>query len=190
MGYSRQMLDRPTVGIANSASGFNNCHRHSPELIEALKRGALAAGALAIEFPTISLGEVFLSPTSLEYRNLMAMDVEDMARAQPMDALVLVDGCDKTVPAQLMGAASADIPTIQLVGGPMATSRHRGDRLGAYTDCRRFWARYRAGAIGEEEIGRPRDRARPRRPSATAKPPKRRRCASSNACACRQRASA
>ena len=153
MGYSREMLDRPIVGIANSASGFNNCHRHFPELIEAVKRGVLAAGALPIEFPTISLGEVFLSPTSLKFRNLMAMDVEEMLRAQPMDAAVLVGGCDKTVPAQLMGAASADIPAIQLVGGPMSTSRHRGERLGACTDCRRYWARYRAGAVGDAEIG-------------------------------------
>src|SRR3954470_938432 len=153
MGYSRQMLDRPIVGIAHSASGFNNCHRHFPEMIEAVKRGVLAAGALPVEFPTISLGEVFLEPTSLKYRNLMAMDVEEMVRAQPMDAVVLLGGCDKTVPAQLMGAASADLPAIQLVGGPMSTSRHRGERLGACTDCRRFWARYRAGGVNDAQIG-------------------------------------
>jgi dihydroxy-acid dehydratase len=152
MGYSREMLDRPIVGIAHSASGFNNCHRHFPELIEAVKRGVLAAGALPVDFPTISLGEVFLSPTSLKFRNLMSMDVEEMIRAQPMDVVVLLGGCDKTVPAQLMGAASADLPAIQLVGGPMSTSRHRGERLGACTDCRRFWARYRAGGVNDEEI--------------------------------------
>ena len=152
MGYSRQMLDRPIVGIASSASGFNNCHRHFPELIEAVKRGVLTAGALPIEFPTISLGEVYLHPTSLKFRNLMSIDVEEMVRAQPMDAVVLVGGCDKTVPAQLMGAASADIPAIQLVGGPMSTSRHHGERLGACTDCRRFWALHRAGAVGDAEI--------------------------------------
>lgn len=152
MGYSREMLDRPIVGICHSASGFNNCHRHFPEMIEAVKRGVLASGALPVEFPTISLGEVFLNPTSLKYRNLMSMDVEEMARAQPVDALVLLGGCDKTVPAQLMGAASADIPTIQLVAGPMSTGRHRGERLGACTDCRRFWARFRAGEFGRDEI--------------------------------------
>ncbi len=152
MGYSDDLLSRPIVGIANSASGFNNCHRHFPELIEAVRRGVLAAGGLPLEFPTISLGEVFLSPTSLMFRNLMAMDVEEMIRAQPMDAVVLVGGCDKTVPAQLMGAASADIPAIQLVAGPMMTGRHRGERLGACTDCRRFWSRYRAGKIDEAEI--------------------------------------
>jgi dihydroxy-acid dehydratase len=152
MGYSREMLDRPIVGIAHSASGFNNCHRHFPEMINAVKRGVLAAGALPIEFPTISLGEVFLNPTSLKFRNLMSMDVEEMVRAQPMDAVVLLGGCDKTVPAQLMGAASADLPAIQLVAGPMSTGRHRGERLGACTDCRRFWAKFRAGEIERDEI--------------------------------------
>ena len=152
MGYSRAMLQRPVVGIAYTGSGFNNCHRHFPELLEAVKRGVLAAGALPIEFPTISLGEVFLSPTSLKYRNLMAMDTEEMIRAQPMDAVVLMGGCDKTVPAQLMGAISAGRPAIMLVGGPMMTGRHRGERLGACTDCRRFWARYRAGEVDAAEI--------------------------------------
>lgn len=152
MGYSRQMLDRPIVGIAHSASGFNNCHRHFPEMIEAVKRGVLAAGALPIEFPTISLGEVFLNPTSLKFRNLMSMDVEEMTRAQPMDSVVLLGGCDKTVPAQLMGAASAGLPAIQLVAGPMSTSKHRGERLGACTDCRRFWQRYRSGEVDDKGI--------------------------------------
>ena len=152
MGYSREILDRPIVGIAHSASGFNNCHRHFPEMIDAIKRGVLAAGALPIEFPTISLGEVFLNPTSLKFRNLMSMDVEEMIRAQPMDAVVLLGGCDKTVPAQLMGAASADLPAIQLVAGPMSTGRHKGERLGACTDCRRFWGRFRAGDIERDEI--------------------------------------
>jgi dihydroxy-acid dehydratase len=152
MGYSRAMLAKPVVGIAQTASGFNNCHRHFPELIEAVKRGVLAAGALPVEFPTISLGEVFLEPTSLKYRNLMSMDTEEMIRAQPMDAVVLMGGCDKTVPAQLMGAVSAGRPAIMLVAGPMMTGRHRGERLGACTDCRRFWARYRAGEVAESEI--------------------------------------
>jgi dihydroxy-acid dehydratase len=152
MGYSRTMLDKPVVGIAYTPSGFNNCHRHFPELLQAIKRGVLAAGALPIEFPTISLGEVFLSPTSLKYRNLMSIDTEEMVRAQPMDAVVLMGGCDKTVPAQLMGAVSAGRPAIMLVAGPMMTGRHRGERLGACTDCRRFWACYRAGEVDEQEI--------------------------------------
>jgi len=152
MGYSLDMLSRPVIGIADSRSGFNNCHRHFPELIEAVKRGVLAAGGLPLVFPTISLGEVFLSPTSLMFRNLMAIDTEEMIRAQPMDAVVLVGGCDKTVPAQLMGAVSANRPAIQLVAGPMMTSRYHGERLGACTDCRRFWAKYRAGEVSSDEI--------------------------------------
>src|SRR6266852_7277528 len=152
MGYSRAMLQKPVVGIAYTPSGFNNCHRHFPELLDAVKRGVLAAGALPIDFPTISLGEVFLNPTSLRFRNLMAMDTEEMIRAQPMDSVVLMGGCDKTVPAQLMGAVSAGLPAIQLVGGPMMTGRHQGERLGACTDCRRFWGKFRAGQIGQAEI--------------------------------------
>ena len=152
MGYSSDMLGRPVVGIADSRSGFNNCHRHFPELIEAVKRGVLAAGGLPVEFPTVSLGEVFLSPTSMMFRNLMSIDVEEMVRAQPMDAVVLVGGCDKTVPAQLMGAASADVPAVQLLAGPMMPTSFRGERLGACTDCRRFWAKHRAGEVDAEEI--------------------------------------
>lgn len=152
MGYSREVLKKPIVGIANSFSGFNNCHRHFPELVEAVKRGVLLGGGLPIEFPTISLGEVFLSPTSLKFRNLMSMDTEEMVRAQPMDAVVLMGGCDKTVPAQLMGAASADLPAVQLVAGPMMTSRYGEERLGACTDCRRFWGKYRAGEVSTEQI--------------------------------------
>src|SRR6188508_2709359 len=152
MGYSRAMLQKPVIGIAYTQSGFNNCHRHFPELLDAVKRGVLAAGGLPIEFPTVSLGEVFLSPTSLKYRNLMSIDTEEMVRAQPMDAVVLMGGCDKTVPAQLMGAVSAGRPAVMLVAGPMMTGRYRGERLGACTDCRRFWARYRAGEVSKEEI--------------------------------------
>src|SRR5947199_9139523 len=128
IGYSREMLARPVVGIAQSASGFNNCHRHFPELIDAVKRGVLAAGGLPLVFPTISLGEVFLNPTSLMFRNLMAIDTEEMIRAQPMDAVVLVGGCDKTVPAQLMGPCSAERPGIVRVPGPTTATPLRGHR--------------------------------------------------------------
>src|SRR5947207_10770955 len=152
MGYSTALLAQPTIGIASAASDLNNCHRHFPELIDAVKRGVLAAGGLPLSFPTISLGEVFLHPTSLMYRNLMAMDIEEMCRAQPLDAVVLVGGCDKTVPAQLMGAASAGVPAIQLVAGPMMTGRHHGERLGACTDCRRFWSQHRAGQVTAAEM--------------------------------------
>ena len=152
MGISQDLLGRPVVGIAVSGSGFNNCHRTMDELTAAVSRGVLAAGGLPAPFPTISLGEVFLYPTSMMFRNLMSMDVEEMIRAQPMDAVVLIGGCDKTVPAQLMGAASAGKPAIQLVTGPMMTGRYRGERLGACTDCRRFWAKYRAGEVGANEV--------------------------------------
>src|SRR5258707_3143725 len=152
MGYSSAMLARPVVGIANTYSGFNNCHRNLPELVAAVKRGVIAAGGLPLEFPTVSLGEVFLTPTSLMFRTLMAIDPEEMIRAQPMDAVVLVGGCDKTVPAQLMGAVSANIPAIQLVAGPMMTGPWRGERLGACTDCRRYWGKYRAGEVSDADI--------------------------------------
>ena len=152
MGYSSAMLRRPIIGIATSASEFNNCHRLTPQLVEAVKRGIIAGGGLPMEFPTISLGEVFLHPTSMMFRNLMSMDVEEMIRAQPMSAVVLIGGCDKTVPAQIMGALSAGLPAIQLVAGPMMTGRYHGERLGACTDCRKYWARYRAAETSDGEI--------------------------------------
>ena len=162
-GLQRRHARAARVGITNTASGFNNCHRHLPELIAAVERSVLAAGGLPITFPTISLGEPFVTPTSLMFRNLMSMDVEEMIRAQPMDAVVLVGGCDKTVPALLMGALAADRPAILLVAGPMMTSRHREKRLGACTDCRRYSAQYRAGRIERAEIEQDRDPARDHR---------------------------
>ncbi len=152
MGYTDEALSRPIVGIANTYSGYNACHGNVPDLIEAVKRGVMLAGGLPIEFPTISLHESFSHPTSMYLRNLMSIDTEEMIRAQPMDAVVLIGGCDKTVPAQLMGAASANVPAIQLVTGPMLTGSHRGVTVGACTDCRRFWARYRAEEIDADEI--------------------------------------
>jgi dihydroxy-acid dehydratase len=153
MGYTDDALDRPIVGITNTFSGFNACHRTVPELIEAAKRGVMLAGGLPVEFPTITLHESFAHPTSMYLRNLMAIDTEEMMRAQPVDACVLIGGCDKTVPALLMGAASANVPSIMLVTGPMLTGDHQGERLGACTDCRRYWGRFRAGEIDEREIG-------------------------------------
>jgi dihydroxy-acid dehydratase len=152
MGYTDDALDRPIVGITNTYSGFNACHRTVPELIDAVKRGVMLAGGLPVDFPTITLHESFAHPTSMFLRNLMAMDAEEMIRAQPLDAAVLIGGCDKTVPALLMGAASANVPSIVLVTGPMLTGDHHGERLGACTDCRRFWARFRAAEIDEREI--------------------------------------
>src|SRR5271165_7033639 len=152
MGYSQAMLDRPVVGIVDTGSAYNNCHRTLPELIEAVKRGVLAAGGLPMPFPTVSLCEPSLHPCSMRYRNLAALDTEAILTAQPMDAAVLVGGCDKTVPAQLMAAASADVPSVQLVTGPMLATPFRGERLSACTDCRRYWAQYRAGKVTEERI--------------------------------------
>jgi dihydroxy-acid dehydratase len=153
MGYSQAMLDKPVVGIVDTGSDYNNCHRTVPELIEAVKRGVLAAGGLPLSFPTVSLCEPSLFPTSMHYRNLAALDTEAMLTAQPMDAAVLVGGCDKTVPAQLMAAASADVPAVQLVTGPMLATPFQGERLSACTDCRRYWAAYRAGTVARERIG-------------------------------------
>jgi dihydroxy-acid dehydratase len=153
MGYSQALLDRPVVGIVDTRSDYNNCHRTVPELVAAVKRGVLAAGGLPLAFPTVSLCEPSLSPTSMQYRNLAALDTEAMLTAQPMDAAVLVGGCDKTVPAQLMAAASADIPCVQLVTGPMLATPFHGERLSACTDCRRYWAMYRAGTVSEARIG-------------------------------------
>ncbi|RFB68012.1 MULTISPECIES: IlvD/Edd family dehydratase [unclassified Herbaspirillum] len=151
-GYTDQALERPVVGIVNTGSSYNPCHGNAPQLIEAVKRGVMLAGGLPMDFPTISIHESFSAPTSMYLRNLMSMDTEEMVRAQPMDAVVLIGGCDKTVPAQLMGAASAGIPSIQLITGSMLTGSHRSERVGACTDCRRYWGKYRAEEIDAEEI--------------------------------------
>ena len=151
-GYTDSALARPVIGIANTGSAYNPCHGNAPQLIEAVKRGIMLAGGLPMDFPTISVHESFSAPTSMYLRNLMSMDTEEMIRAQPMDAVVLIGGCDKTVPAQLMGAASANIPAIQLVTGSMLTGSHRSERVGACTDCRRYWGKFRADEIDAEEI--------------------------------------
>ncbi len=152
MGYSDDALARPIIGITDTASGYNACHRNVPDLIAAISRGVMLAGGMPIPFPLVSVHESFSHPTSMFLRNLMAMDAEEMIRAQPMDAVVLVGGCDKTVPALLMGAASANVPAILTVTGPMMTGSHKGERLGACTDCRRLWAQHRAGVIDGDEI--------------------------------------
>ncbi|MBS3019068.1 L-arabonate dehydratase [Comamonas sp. PE63] len=151
-GYTDKALDRPVIGITNTGSSYNPCHGNMPQLIEAVKRGILMAGGLPMDFPTISLHESFSQPTSMYLRNLMSMDTEEMLRAQPMDAVVLIGGCDKTVPAQLMGAASVGLPAVQLVTGSMLTGSHRSERVGACTDCRRYWGKFRAEEIDAEEI--------------------------------------
>ncbi len=152
MGYSDDALDRPIVGITNTYSDFNPCHGNVPQLIEAVKRGAMLAGAMPMEFPTISIHESFAYPTSMFLRNLMAMDTEEMIRALPLDAVVLIGGCDKTTPAQVMAAVSADRPTIVLPVGPMLVGHFKGEVLGACTDCRRLWGEFRGGRISAEDI--------------------------------------
>ena len=152
MGYSDDALNRPIVGITNTYSDYNPCHGNVPQIIEAVKRGVMLAGAMPMVFPTISIAESFAYPTSMYLRNLMAMDTEEMIRAQPMDAVVVIGGCDKTLPAQIMAAVSADLPTVVIPVGPMVVGHHKGEVLGACTDCRRLWAKYRAGEIDEAEI--------------------------------------
>ncbi|MDC7789122.1 dihydroxy-acid dehydratase [Rhodoplanes sp. TEM] len=153
MGYSDDALDRPIVGITNTGSDYNPCHGNMPALVEAAKRGVMLAGAMPMVFPTISIHESFAHPTSMFLRNLMAMDTEEMIRAQPMDAVIVIGGCDKTLPAQIMAAASVDLPTVVVPVGPMVVGHHKGEVLGACTDCRRLWSAHRAGDIDEQEIG-------------------------------------
>ena len=150
-GYTDAALGRPVIAITDTGSDYNPCHGNAPQLIDAVKRGVMLAGGLPMVFPTISIHESFAAPTSMFLRNLMAIDTEEMIRAQPMDAVVLIGGCDKTVPAQLMGAASANLPAIQLITGSMLTGSHRGERVGACTDCRRYWGKFRAGEIDAAE---------------------------------------
>ena len=152
LGYSDEMLDKKIIGITNTFSDYNPCHGNVPDLIKSVKTGILSNGAIPLEFPTITIHESFANPTSMYLRNLMSIDTEEMLRAQPMDACVLIGGCDKTVPAQIMGGLSADIPIIQLVTGPMLTGSFRGERVGACTDCRRFWASYRAEELNDDDI--------------------------------------
>lgn len=151
-GYSDDALDRSIVGITNTASDYNPCHGNAPQLIEAAKRGVMLAGAMPMVFPTISIHESFAHPTSMYLRNLMAMDTEEMIRAQPMDAVIVIGGCDKTLPAQIMAAASVDLPTVVIPVGPMVVGHHKGEVLGACTDCRRLWGAHRAGDLDEAEI--------------------------------------
>src|ERR1700742_5303242 len=151
-GFSDDALDRPIIGVTDTYSDFNPCHGNVPQLIEAVKRGLMLAGGLPMEFPRISIHESFSAPTSMYMRNLMSIDTEEMVRAQPMDAVVLIAGCDKTLPAQLMGAVSADKPAIVVPTGPMVVGPYKGEALGACTDCRRLWAQHRAGKMDEAEI--------------------------------------
>src|SRR2546428_806751 len=152
-GFSDLVFDgRPVIGIANSWSELTNCNAHLRQVADAVKRGAWSAGGFPLEFPTISLGEILMKPTTMLFRNLMAMDVEECLRAYPLDAVVLLSGCDKTTPAMLMGAASADVPAIMVTGGPMLRGKWRMEELGSGTDVWRLWAERRAGRMTDEEL--------------------------------------
>jgi dihydroxy-acid dehydratase len=152
MGLDPDFYDnKPVIGIANSWSDLNNCNSNLRQLAESVKRGVLAAGGLPLEFPTISLGEEFMKPSAMLYRNLMAMDVEETLRSNPVDGVVLLCNCDKTTPAQLMGAASANLPTIQLNGGPRSIGNWRGQAVGSGTDIWRYWDEVRAGKISRND---------------------------------------
>ena len=163
-GISRNALaGRPVVGICNSWSELVNCNLHFRGLAEAVKRGVLLAGGLPLEFPTISLGENLMKPTAMLFRNLMAMDVEECIRAYPLDAVVLLGGCDKTMPAQLMGAASADVPAIMVTGGPSQPAWFRGRQLGAGTDLWHYADELRAGRMTRGRVRRARGGGHARR---------------------------
>ncbi|HEV8441722.1 MAG TPA: IlvD/Edd family dehydratase [Methylomirabilota bacterium] len=152
-GFSDVVFDgRPVIGIANSWSELTNCNAHLRQVAEAVKRGVWSAGGFPLEFPTISLGEILMKPTTMLFRNLMAMEVEECIRAYPLDAVVLLSGCDKTTPAMLMGAASADVPAIMVTGGPMLRGMWRDQELGSGTDARKLWSQRRAGEVSDEEM--------------------------------------
>jgi dihydroxy-acid dehydratase len=152
LGFSAAgFAGKPIVGICNSWSEAVNCNLHFRGLAAAVKRGVTAAGGVPIEFPTISLGEALMKPTTMLYRNLMAMDVEESIHSNPFDSVVLISGCDKTIPAQLMGAASANVPTIMLTGGPAEPATRLGRELSSGTDLWRFTDDLRAGRITEAQ---------------------------------------
>ncbi|MFK3959922.1 dihydroxy-acid dehydratase [Pseudalkalibacillus hwajinpoensis] len=161
LGHDKEDYNKPVIGICNTFSEINRCHSHVKPMVEAIKRGVIMEGGTPLEFPTISVGEMFTSPTTMLYRNLVAMDTEEMITAQPIDGTVMIGGCDKMAPAQLMGSASADKPAILFTGGPMNNGHYKGKTLGACSDCRFFWQEYKAGTVDEEEIAEINERLAP-----------------------------
>ncbi|UUI39446.1 dihydroxy-acid dehydratase [Oceanobacillus oncorhynchi] len=152
LGHDEEDYEKPVIGISNTFSEVNRCHSHIQPMVEAIKQGVIMEGGTPLEFPIMSVGEMFTSPTTMLYRNLVAMDTEEMITAQPIDGTVLIGGCDKMAPAQLMGAASADKPAILFTGGPMNNGKYKGKTLGACSDCRFYWQEYKAGTVDEKEI--------------------------------------
>ena len=151
-GFSEESYEgKPIIGICNTWSELTHCNSHLRDLAEAVKRGVWQMGGFPMEFPVMSLGEVNMKPTTMLYRNLLSMDVEESITANPLDAVVVLGGCDKTTPGLLMGAASADIPTILVTGGPQLKGNWKGEELGSCTDCRRYEIELRAGNITEDD---------------------------------------
>jgi len=146
-----ELTDKPIIGICNTWSELTPCNSHFRELAEFVKRGVLEAGGFPVEFPVMSLGETLMKPTAMLYRNLASMDVEESIRANPMDGVVLLCGCDKTTPSLVMGACSVNLPTIVVSGGPMLTGKHRGNSIST-SDVWRFSEAYRSGTMSDEEI--------------------------------------
>src|SRR5689334_21000589 len=151
MGYDNVDWDRPIVGIINTWSDINQCHAHFPDRVEWVKRGVLQAGGMPIELPALSLSENFVKPTTMLYRNMLAMETEELIRSHPVDGVVLMGGCDKTTPGLLLGAISAGLPAIYIPAGPMLRGNWHGKVLGSGSDAWKFWDDRRAGVISDED---------------------------------------
>ena len=143
--------EKPVIGICNTWSELTPCNAHFRDLAEAVKRGVWEAGGFPLEFPVMSLGECSIKPTAMLFRNLVSMDVEESIRANPMDGVILMCGCDKTTPSLVMGAASVNLPTLVLSGGPMLVGRYKGTKIGT-SDIWRFAEDFKLGKLSQEEF--------------------------------------
>jgi len=152
LGYAEEdFVGKPIIGILNTWSELNTCHSHFPERVQDVKRGVLQAGGFPVEMPSLSVDESFTKPTSMLYRNMLAMETEEMIRSHPLDGVVLMGGCDKTTPGLVMGAISAGVPMIYLPAGPMLSGNYAGKVLGSGSDAWKYWDERRAGNVTDEE---------------------------------------
>ncbi len=152
LGYAEEdFIGKPVIGILNTWSELNTCHSHFPERVQDVKRGVLQAGGFPVEMPSLSVDESFTKPTSMLYRNMLAMETEEMIRSHPLDGVVLMGGCDKTTPGLVMGAISASVPMIYLPAGPMLSGNYAGKVLGSGSDAWKYWDERRAGNVTDEE---------------------------------------